>query len=281
MTHVVVTRAELAERLAHAPRPVGLVPTMGALHDGHVALADHARAANATVVVSVFVNPLQFGDAADLDRYPRTLDADLERLGAGRADIVWAPTVDDVYPGGSVQVRVDPGPLGDGLEGASRPGHFGGALTVVAKLFGTVRPDRAYFGEKDYQQLVLVRRMAADLDLGVDVVGVPTVREPDGLARSSRNVFLSAADRRDATAFARALRTGADAAGHAVDPGTAADVVAAARTVLAAHPGIAVDYVELRSPDLGPAPAHGPARLLAAVQIGSVHLIDNVPVDLP
>ena len=286
VTDVVVTRAELAARLADAPRPVGLVPTMGALHDGHVALADHARAANATVVVSVFVNPLQFGDAADLDRYPRTLDADLARLGGdgtrpARADVVWAPTVDDVYPGGSVQVRVDPGPLGDDLEGATRPGHFGGALTVVAKLFGTVRPDRAYFGEKDFQQLVLVRRMAADLDLGVDVVGVPTVREPDGLARSSRNVFFDDADRRLASVFARALRTGVDAAGDATGSRTGADVVAAARRVLAGEPGIDVDYVALRSPELGPAPEHGPARLLAAARVGSVRLIDNVPLDLP
>ncbi|MHA3700794.1 pantoate--beta-alanine ligase [Jatrophihabitans sp. YIM 134969] len=277
MTDVVVTRAELAARLARVPRPVGLVPTMGALHDGHLALAERARAENATVVVSVFVNPLQFGDAADLDRYPRTLDADLAALGA-RADVVWAPTVHDVYPDGDVQVRVDPGPLGDDLEGASRPGHFGGALTVVAKLFGTVRPDRAYFGEKDYQQLVLVRRMTADLDLGVDVVGVPTVREPDGLARSSRNVFLGPDDRAAATVFAHALQAGVDAAR---DAATSADVVAAASRALAGHPGIDVDYVAVRSPDLGPAPAHGPARLLAAARIGSVRLIDNVPLDLP
>lgn len=276
MTTVVRSRAELAAALAAAPRPVGLVPTMGALHDGHLALADRARAENATVVVSVFVNPLQFGDAADLDRYPRTLEADLAALGE-RADIVWAPAVTDVYPGGGVTVRVDPGPLGADLEGASRPGHFSGALTVVAKLFGTVRPDRAYFGEKDYQQLVLVRRMVADLDLGVDVVGVPTVREADGLALSSRNVFLAPAERVAVLTLSRALRTGIETA----TTSGRADVVDAARRVLAERPELEVDYVALRGPDLGPAPDHGPARLLAAVKVGSVRLIDNVPVPLP
>lgn len=271
MTEVVHTRAELAAALARLPRPHALVPTMGALHEGHLELVRRARERHETVVVSVFVNPLQFGDAADLARYPRTLDADVAALEPLQTALVWAPGVDDVYPDGEVSVRVDPGPLGTVLEGASRPGHFAGALTVVAKLFGTVRPESAFFGEKDYQQLVLVGRMVRDLDLGVDVVGVPTHREDDGLARSSRNVFLDDDGRRTAGAFAAALRRGADAGD---------DAVAVARAALADVPGLEIDYIELRSPDLGPAPGHGPARLLGAVKVGSVRLIDNLPVTL-
>ena len=192
---VVHSRVEFFSAREQLSGPVGLVPTMGALHAGHEALMQAARPVSESVIVTVFVNPLQFGPAEDLGRYPRTLDADLARCEAAGVDLVWAPAVEDVYPGGDAVVRVDPGPLGERLEGATRPGHFAGALTVVAKFFGLVRPSVAFFGEKDYQQLALVRRMATDLELMVAVAGVPTVREDDGLALSSRNVYLSAADR--------------------------------------------------------------------------------------
>jgi pantoate--beta-alanine ligase len=270
------SRADLAAALDGLAGPVVLVPTMGALHAGHAALVEHARVFAESVVVSIFVNPLQFGPDEDFARYPRSLPADLElceRLGAA---VVWAPAADDVYPGGAAQVTVSPGPLGDQLEGAARPGHFGGMLTVVAKLFGLVRPAVGLFGEKDYQQLVLIRRMVGDLELGVGVGGVPTVREPDGLALSSRNVYLSADERRRATALSRALFAGRDASG-----GGALAVVAAARAVLDAEPGVAVDYLELRgAQDLGPAPEHGEARLLVAARVGTTRLIDNVGVAL-
>jgi pantoate--beta-alanine ligase len=193
---VVATRTELADALTarrRAGERVGLVPTMGALHEGHSSLMRRAAAEvdGGPVVVSVFVNPLQFGPGEDLDRYPRTLDADLAVCESHGVDLVFAPAVEEVYPTWPPQVTVDPGPLGEVLDGASRPGHFAGVLTVVAKLFGLVRPDVAVFGQKDYQQLVLVRRMVADLCLGVDVVGAETVREPDGLALSSRKTATS------------------------------------------------------------------------------------------
>jgi pantoate--beta-alanine ligase len=250
---------------------------MGALHAGHAALIEHARRFSESVVVSIFVNPLQFGPSEDLGRYPRNLPADLELCARLGADLVWAPAVEDVYPGGEArsQVRVDPGPLGAQLEGAVRPGHFAGVLTVVAKLLGLVRPAAAFFGEKDYQQLVLIRRMAADLELGVGIGGVPTVREPDGLALSSRNAYLSAADRERATALSQALFAGQQAAPHG-----ALAVIAAATRVLAAEPAVAVDYLELRDPDLGELPEHGPARLLVAGRVGGTRLIDNVAVTL-
>lgn len=196
MTAIASTRDDLAKLLDPARRDgasVGFVPTMGALHDGHASLMRVARerVGDGPVVVSIFVNPLQFGAGEDLDRYPRTLEADLEVCEREGVDVVFAPSVDEVYPGGDPQVTVAPGPLADVLEGATRPGHFGGVLTVVAKLFGLVKPDVAVFGEKDYQQLALIRRMSADLCLGVDVVGAPTQREPDGLALSSRKTVIS------------------------------------------------------------------------------------------
>ncbi len=202
------TAAELdaLERPAGAERAV--VMTMGALHEGHASLiraAGAAAGADGQVVVTVFVNPLQFGEAADLDRYPRTLDADLEIAGAAGADAVFAPGVDEVYPGGEPQVRITAGPMGERLEGAARPGHFDGMLTVVAKLLHLTRPDEAFYGQKDAQQLALIRRMVRDLNFGVRITGVPTVRDPDGLALSSRNRFLSAEERRTALALPRAL----------------------------------------------------------------------------
>jgi pantoate--beta-alanine ligase len=278
---VATTRAELAAALAATRSGAGrvaLVPTMGALHAGHAALVDAARAAVTTedaVVVSVFVNPLQFGPGEDLDRYPRTFDADLAVASRHGADVVFAPTLDEVYPGGPPQVTVEPGPLGELLEGATRPGHYRGVLTVVAKLFGLVRPDVAVFGQKDYQQLVLIRRMVEDLCMGVEVVGADTVREAGGLALSSRNAYLDAAARRAATALSRALSAGA-----AAGPSGPETVLKAAQAVLDEEPGVRLDYLTLTSPDLGDPPAYGEARLLVAARVGTTRLIDNVAVRL-
>jgi pantoate--beta-alanine ligase len=190
-----------------------VVMTMGALHEGHATLIRTARGIagpDGEVVVTVFVNPLQFGQGEDLDRYPRTLDADIALAGQSGADVVFAPSVDEVYPGGEPEVRITAGPMGERLEGSSRPGHFDGMLTVVAKLLHLTRPDIALYGQKDAQQLALIRRMVRDLNFGVDIVGVPTVREEDGLALSSRNRYLSAAERRTALALSGALFAGQD-----------------------------------------------------------------------
>ncbi len=269
---------ELRDALAAYAGRTALVPTMGALHAGHAALMAHARAVvgpDAPLVVSVFVNPMQFAPGEDLDRYPRTLDDDLALCADHGVDLVLAPAVEEVYPGGEPEVTVAPGPLGAELEGASRPTHFRGVLTVVAKLFGLARPDVAVLGEKDYQQLALVRRMAADLCLGVEVLGAPTVREPDGLALSSRNRFLSTEQRQHAVALSRALRAGA-----AAGPDGADAALGAAHAVLDGSPGVDVDYLALRDPDLGPAPAAGPARLLVAARLGATRLIDNAGLEL-
>jgi pantoate--beta-alanine ligase len=267
--------AELRRLRAPLPGPVALVPTMGALHEGHRTLVRAAREAADTVVVSVFVNPTQFGPGEDFERYPRTWDDDLAALAEEGADLVFHPRVDEVYPPGAVGVTVDPGPLGSVLEGAVRPGHFAGVLTVVAKLFGLVRPDVAFFGEKDYQQLTLVRAMARELALGVSVVGVPTVREDDGLALSSRNRYLDEGQRAAARTISAALRAGATAGPQGPDA-----VLAAAGAALDAEPTLVRDYLELTDPDLGPVPAAGPARLLVAVRAGTTRLLDNVPVTL-
>ncbi|SDO92572.1 pantothenate synthetase [Klenkia soli] len=272
---VAETVVELRKLVADLPGPVVLVPTMGALHEGHRALVRHARTLGGSVVVSVFVNPTQFGPGEDFDRYPRTWDADLAALAEEGADVVFHPGVDEVYPDGAVGVVVHPGPLGDVLEGAVRPGHFAGVLTVVAKLFGLVRPDVAVFGEKDYQQLTLIRALSRELALGVQVVGVPTVREDDGMALSSRNRFLDPDQRSAAAALSAALRAGA-AAGP--DGGTA--VLAAARAVLHGAPDLQLDYLALTDPTLGAVPDDGPARLLVAARAGSTRLIDNTAVEL-
>jgi pantoate--beta-alanine ligase len=266
---------DLRRLRAALPGPVALVPTMGALHEGHRALVRAARERAASVVVSVFVNPTQFGPGEDFDRYPRTWEADLAALAEEGADLVFHPEVDDVYPRGSLGITVDPGPLGSVLEGAVRPGHFAGVLTVVAKLFGLVRPDLGVFGEKDYQQLTLIRAMARELALGVQVVGVPTVREDDGMALSSRNRYLDPAQRAAAATISAALRAGATAGPYGADA-----VLAAARSALAAAPTLTADYLELTDPDLGPAPVAGPARLLVAARAGTTRLLDNVPVHL-
>ena len=267
--------AELRGLRDALPGPVALVPTMGALHEGHRTLVRAAREQAASVVVSVFVNPTQFGPGEDYDRYPRTWDADLAALAEEGTDLVFHPEVEDVYPPGALGVTVDPGPLGSVLEGAVRPGHFGGVLTVVAKLSGLVRPDLALFGEKDYQQLTLIRALARELALGVEVVGVPTVREDDGMALSSRNRYLAPEQRAAAATISAALRAGADAGTDG-----AAAVLAAAGRVLAAEPTLVQDYLELTDTDLGPAPVEGPARLLVAARAGTTRLLDNTPVTL-
>lgn len=280
-------RADLAAALAPfraRGARVGFVPTMGALHQGHLALVRRAReliGPDGALVVSVFVNPLQFGPDEDLDRYPRTIEADLAACAGAGVDVVFTPGVDEVYPNGvpfgtgAADVTVDPGPLADVLEGASRPGHFRGVLTVVAKLFGLVSPDVAVFGEKDYQQLTLLRRMATDLCLGVKVVGAPTVRELDGLALSSRNRFLDREQRVGAAALSRSLMAAQDAAGA----GAGAALVAARAELATAHL-VDLDYLEITNPDLGPIPAAGPARMLIAARVGTTRLIDNIALHL-
>jgi pantoate--beta-alanine ligase len=266
-----------------AGRRVGLVPTMGALHEGHASLLRVARehAGDGPVVASIFVNPLQFGPGEDLERYPRTLDADLAVCAREGVDVVFAPAVEEVYPGwpAQPQVTVEPGPLATVLEGKVRPGHFRGVLTVVAKLFGLVRPDLAVFGQKDYQQLVLVRRMVDDLCLGVEVVGAETQREPDGLALSSRNRYLDEEQRREAVVLSRALRA---AQADAVRGADAA--LGAARAALRTSHGVDLDYLVVTDPDLGQLPHDVPpgteARVLVAAKLGSTRLIDNLPLTL-
>jgi pantoate--beta-alanine ligase len=275
MTVLARSRADFIGARDALTGPVGLVPTMGALHAGHRANIASARELCESVIVTIFVNPLQFAPTEDLAVYPRTLDGDLAMCEQAGVDVVWAPSVADVYPGGPAQVRVDPGPLGAELEGAVRPGHFGGVLTVVAKLLNLTRPAVGFFGEKDYQQLTLIRRMTADLELGVAIAGVATVREADGLALSSRNVFLSAQDRQTALTLSRALLAGVAAA-----PRGAVAVLDAGSAVLTTQPGVSVDYLALRGPDLGPAPEHGAARLLVAGRVGHTRLIDNMAVTL-
>jgi pantoate--beta-alanine ligase len=248
---------------------------MGALHAGHRSLIRAARAVeDAAVVVSIFVNPLQFDARADLERYPRQLDADLAVCRQEGVELVFTPSVEAMYPSGS-STTVAPGALGAELEGASRPGHFVGVLTVVAKLFGIVGPERALFGEKDYQQLVLIQQMVADLQLGVQIVGLPTVRDADGLAVSSRNVHLDPAARAVAPTLPAALSAGARAGRHGREA-----VLAAAHEVLSGQPDLVLDYLALRDPQLGPAPQRGAARLLVAATVGGVRLIDNICVQM-
>ncbi|WNG87075.1 pantoate--beta-alanine ligase [Mycobacterium sp. ITM-2016-00317] len=265
-----VTRA-----LRTTGRRIVLVPTMGALHDGHLALIRAARRVpGAAVVVSIFVNPLQFGANEDLSAYPRTLDDDLEALRDEGVDIAFTPTADDMYPHG-MRTTVHPGPLAGELEGASRPTHFAGVLTVVLKLFNMVRPDRAYFGEKDYQQLALIRQMVTDLDLDIEIQGVPIVREADGLAMSSRNRYLDPVQREQAGALSAALLAGMYGASAGVNA-----ALDAARAVLDEVPALEVDYLEVRDPLLGPAPAEGAGRMLIAARLGHTRLLDNIAVDI-
>jgi pantoate--beta-alanine ligase len=266
------TRAAVAA-LRGGGRTVALVPTMGALHDVHLALVERAKRIADVVVTSVFVNPLQFGPTEDFDRYPRTLDADAEALASAGIDLLFAPSVAGMYPDGRTQVTVTAGPVGGLFEGAVRPGHFDGMLTVVAKLLHIVAPDVVLFGQKDAQQVFLVRRMVADLNVPVQVEVVPTVREQDGLARSSRNRYLSAGDRRLALALPSALR----AAGTAAAAGPER-MLAAARAELDGREGIAPDYVVAVDPaTFQPVPDRyrGPALVLVAARVGGTRLIDN------
>ncbi len=275
--HVVRTRADLRAALASSRRPVGLVPTMGWLHAGHVSLIERARAENATVVVSIFVNPRQFGQVADFARYPRNETRDIEACERAGVDLVFAPTVDEVYPTG-FDTRVSVGAIADPLEGAARPGHFDGVATVVAILFALVAAERAYFGLKDYQQVQVIRRMALDLALPTEVVACETLREPDGLAMSSRNARLSPAGRAAASVLRRALVAGA----AAVRDGTReADAIRAAMlAVLATEPMATPDYVSVADPDtlIELEAAAGRALLSLAVEIEGVRLIDNTQV---
>lgn len=275
MTRVARTRAELDEATVSGV-PAAVVMTMGALHEGHAELMREARRRlpQGRIIVTDFVNPTQFGAGEDFDRYPRTLEADVEVCERNDVDIVFAPSVDEVYGAAGLGITVDPGPRGAILEGASRPGHFAGVLTVVAKLMHLTRPDIALFGEKDYQQLVLIRDMVRALDFPVDVIGVPTVREPDGLAMSSRNRYLSAQARQQAVAIPHAL-----AEGQAVASRGPEEARQAATAVLESE-GIDVDYVVVTGTDLGDPVAQGPARLLVAVRIDDVRLIDNAEVIL-
>jgi pantoate--beta-alanine ligase len=277
---VVRTRADLRAALAAAPRPVGLVPTMGWLHEGHVSLVERARADSATVVMSIFVNPTQFGDPSDFEKYPRNEGRDLERAQAAGVDIVFAPTVDEVYPAG-FDTTVSVGAIAGPLEGAARPGHFDGVATVVAILFALVGAERAYFGLKDYQQVRVIRRMALDLALPTQVVPCETVREPDGLAMSSRNARLSPAGRAAAPVLRRALLAGARAI-----RGGESDARAVRRTMsdtLAAEPMAEPDYVSVADPDTLAEldTIRGEALLSLAVRIDGVRLIDNEPVRTP
>ncbi len=288
---LVHTRDELAAARAGAPGPVAVVMTMGALHEGHTALLRAARGQAATVLATIFVNPLQFGPAEDFERYPRTLEADLARCAEAGVDLVFAPDREQIYPYGEPEVRVDPGPLGAVLEGASRPGHFAGVLTVVLKLLQLTRSDLALFGEKDYQQLTLIRAMVRDLELPVRIVPVPTVREPDGLALSSRNRYLSPAERDAARSLPAALGAAAQVAAGGAGP---AEVLAAAHAVVRDSAGMELDYLALTDPALRPltepvgthagpvvdVPPDGVARLLVAARVGATRLIDNTEIPL-
>ncbi len=275
----VATREALRASVAEARRKghrIGFVPTMGYLHEGHLSLIDEARTRADTVVISVFVNPLQFGPQEDLARYPRDLERDAQLVAARGGDILVAPSVEEMYPHGNAAVVVTAPGLADRLCGAFRPGHFQGVLTVVAKLFHLVTPDIAVFGRKDFQQYVLIRRMAADLDFPVEVVAAPIVRDVDGLALSSRNVYLSAAEREDALLLSRSLRA-ADAEFRAGFT-EAARLIAKARATLAAGRTVSLQYVELV--DTSSLDAVSQARagdvLAVAAIVGSTRLIDNI-----
>jgi len=277
MTKVLRTRAELREALDAAPRPIGLVTTMGWLHDGHRALIGRARQDSATTVVTIFVNPRQFNEASDYTQYPRNEEKDLAISESEGADFVFAPDIPEIYPEG-FDTTVSVGAVAQPLEGAARPGHFDGVATVVAILFGLVRADRAYFGQKDAQQVMVIRQMANDLAIGTEVVTCPTIREPDGLAMSSRNVHLSPAEREAATVLRRALLAAREAWEGGERSGDALRM--RMRDVLASEPLAEVDYVsvadgrtlaELEMVD-------SPALASLAVRFGSTRLIDNEPL---
>ena len=271
---VIETIDEFRAATAGLGRPLGLVPTMGSLHEGHMSLVSRARAESATLAVSIFINPAQFGPKEDYASYPRDMDADLAKLDAAGVDLVLAPPTEEMYPAGS-HTRVDVGSLSERLEGASRPGHFVGVATVVTKLLSIVRPDTAYFGQKDAQQGLVIRRLNDDLNLGARIVLCPTVREPDGLALSSRNAALSADERRAATVLFRALSIAASMGAGDADP-----MRRRMREIIEAEPLAALDYVSITDPqtldelDV----VAGPALALVAVRIGKTRLIDNMTI---
>ncbi|MEA2724734.1 MAG: pantoate--beta-alanine ligase [Gemmatimonadales bacterium] len=258
-----------------AGRRIGLVPTMGYLHEGHLALVDEAKRRADVVILSIFVNPLQFGPTEDLARYPRDLPRDRAMASARGVDAIFVPTKASMYPTGS-EVRLAPGPIADRWEGAARPGHFIGVLTVVAKLFHLVEPDLACFGQKDIQQLTLIRRMVQDLDFPVEIVAVPTVREPDGLALSSRNAYLGTEDRRRAVVLSRALQAAHETWRGGETRATALE--ARMRQELGREPAVTVEYISIADPDtLAPVePADQSTVVALAARIGSTRLIDNI-----
>lgn len=276
MSPIVARTADELRRALEARGKVALVPTMGALHDGHTKLMKHAASFGDATVASIFVNPTQFAPDEDFAEYPRTFDSDIQRCESAGISVVFAPEIDQIYPEGPhTGITVDPGALGASLEGASRPTHFRGVLTVVAKLLGLVRPDAAVFGEKDFQQLALIRRMSRDLCMGVDIIGCPTVRESDGLAMSSRNKYLDSTQRIQAVALSQALAAGAEQANAGAEA-----VLKAARSQIQEAPGITLDYLELTDAQLGAAVPGQAARLLIAARLGSTRLIDNVELTL-
>ncbi len=277
LPRVLRTRAELRAALDAARQPVGLVPTMGALHAGHASLIQRARRECATVIVTIFVNPKQFNEAADFERYPRNEASDVATVGAAGADLVWIPSVADVYPAG-FQTSVHVGALTEPLEGAARPGHFDGVTTVVAILLGLASADAAYFGQKDAQQLLVVRRMALDLGIGTEIVACPIVREADGLAMSSRNALLTPEQRAAAPVLRRALL--AARAGYEAGERDGEALRTAMRDVLAEAPLAEPDYVSCADPAtlLELRRIDGGALLSMAVRFGPVRLIDNEPI---
>ena len=271
---VIETVDEFRAATSDIDRPLGLVPTMGALHDGHMSLVSRARAQSATLAVSIFVNPAQFGPTEDYASYPRDMEADYARLDEAGVDLVLAPTTDEMYPAGS-HTRVDVGSLSERLEGASRPGHFVGVATVVTKLLSIVRPDAAYFGQKDAQQGLMICRLNADLNLGAQIVLCPIVREADGLALSSRNTGLTADERRAATVLYKAL-----SAAGSMETDNAEQVRKRMREIIEEEPLAALDYVSVADPqtldelDV----MTGSALALVAVRIGKTRLIDNMAI---
>ncbi|MGO2111740.1 MAG: pantoate--beta-alanine ligase [Pseudoclavibacter sp.] len=272
-------RAALADwRKAHPDARIALVPTMGALHDGHLSLVELAKRRADAVVVSIFVNPLQFGPNEDFERYPRTFDDDVAALAGAGVEFVVAPSVDDMYPGGASATRVTAGPAASVLDGAHRPGHFDGMLTVVSKLLNIVQPDAAVFGRKDAQQLFVIEQMVRDLNVKVEIIGAPISRDPDGLARSSRNAYLEAPERTAALALSRALRAADAAARSGAD---VAGALAAARAIVDGEPLVAPDYVEAVVPATFEPPADGhvgDVLVLIAARVGATRLIDNATI---
>ena len=278
---IVRSTADMMDACRRAARPLGLAPTMGALHAGHLSLVDRSLADNAATAVSIFVNPTQFGADEDLSLYPRDLDGDLELLRQRGAALVFVPDVAEVYPPG-FDTWVDVGPVAERLEGTERPGHFRGVATVVAKLFNIVRPDRAYFGQKDGQQTVVVRKLARDLDMGLEIVVCPTVREEDGLAMSSRNIRLTPEQRKAATIIYRALSRGEEL--WAKGETDARRLTAVVKDVLESEPLLdAIDYVSVADAETLEelAEVAGRAMVSTAVRMGSLRLIDNVMLAAP